>query len=138
MFKFNNKNWRRSSVLIVNFEHISQIFLVFLLLNLKKVNVSWGRKKLLKKEDTLVSYLLLRLKFSLVSIFATRIKLGYFTATYFRECRFLHDIVDIDFRKYTWVKRPLGIFFTTEKDTQQYSAISAFQKLRLSKFSSNN
>ena len=30
------KNWRRSIVFIVNFEHISQLFLTFLLLTLKK------------------------------------------------------------------------------------------------------
>ena len=36
MFKVNNKNviWRRSGVFIVNLEHISQLFLVFLLLTL--------------------------------------------------------------------------------------------------------
>ena len=27
MFKDNNKNWRRSGVFIVNFEHISHLFL---------------------------------------------------------------------------------------------------------------
>ena len=56
LFKFNNRStkksceirseltiktperrqWRRSGVFIVNFEHISQLFLVFLLLNLNK------------------------------------------------------------------------------------------------------
>ena len=40
MFKVNNKdtrrrNWHRSGVFIVNFEHISHVILVFLLLNLK-------------------------------------------------------------------------------------------------------
>ena len=36
MFKVNNKgiHWRRSNVFIVNFEHISHLFLVFLLLTL--------------------------------------------------------------------------------------------------------
>ena len=38
MFKINNKNtyWHSSGILIVNFEHISQLFGVFLLLTLKK------------------------------------------------------------------------------------------------------
>ena len=43
LFKANNSNtgktwshWRRSSVFIVNFEYISNIFLVFLLLTLNK------------------------------------------------------------------------------------------------------
>ena len=41
MFKGNYKNtrkrhWRRSGVFIVNFEHISDLFLVFLLLTLNK------------------------------------------------------------------------------------------------------
>ena len=42
MFKVNNKNtgvdcdWRRSGVFIVTFEHISHLFLVFLLLNVNK------------------------------------------------------------------------------------------------------
>ena len=35
MFKVNNKR-RRSGVFIVDFEHISQLFLVFLLLTLNK------------------------------------------------------------------------------------------------------
>ena len=37
LFKVNNKrcHWRRSVVFIANFEHISQLFLVFLLLTLK-------------------------------------------------------------------------------------------------------
>ena len=34
MFKVNNKAWRRSGVFIVNFEHISHLVLVFLLLTL--------------------------------------------------------------------------------------------------------
>ena len=38
MFKVNNKDkrgqWRRSSVFIVNFQHISRLSLVFLLLTL--------------------------------------------------------------------------------------------------------
>ena len=37
MFKVNNKelrHWRRSGIFIVNFEHISQLVLVFLLLTL--------------------------------------------------------------------------------------------------------
>ena len=41
MFKVNNKEsllltWRRSSVIIVNFEHISHLFLVFQLLTLSR------------------------------------------------------------------------------------------------------
>ena len=39
MFKVNNKDtgqWRRSGVFIVNFEHISYLFKVFLLLTLSK------------------------------------------------------------------------------------------------------
>ena len=46
MFKVNNKNtkttrhWRHSGVFIVNFEHISHLFLVLLLLTLDKVNFS--------------------------------------------------------------------------------------------------
>ena len=39
LFKVNNKNtsqWRRSGVFIVNFEHISHLFLMFLLLTLEK------------------------------------------------------------------------------------------------------
>ena len=36
MFKVNNKNTSRSGVIIVNFEHISHFFLVFLLLTLNK------------------------------------------------------------------------------------------------------
>ena len=34
MFKINNKDRRRSGVFIVNFEHISHLILVFLLLTL--------------------------------------------------------------------------------------------------------
>ena len=34
MFKVNNKNLRRSGVYIVSFEHISNLYLVFLLLTL--------------------------------------------------------------------------------------------------------
>ena len=36
MFQVNNKDrkWRRSDVLIVNFEHVSHLVLVFLLLDL--------------------------------------------------------------------------------------------------------
>ena len=34
MFKINNKDRRRSGVFIVNFEHISYLILVFLLLTL--------------------------------------------------------------------------------------------------------
>ena len=37
MFKINNKDrrqWRRSGIFIVNFEHISRLFLVFLSLTL--------------------------------------------------------------------------------------------------------
>ena len=56
MFKVNNENtrttwnltiktperrqWRRSGVFIVNFEHVSHLFYVFLMLNLNKY-VSW-------------------------------------------------------------------------------------------------
>ena len=41
MFKDNNKKpeqlkWRRSNVFVVNFENISHLFLVFVLLTLKK------------------------------------------------------------------------------------------------------
>ena len=38
MFRVNNKNtsWRRSDVLIVNFEHILHLFLMFLFLILSK------------------------------------------------------------------------------------------------------
>ena len=41
LFKFNKKdirtsNWRRSGVFIINFEHISQLLLVFLLLTLSR------------------------------------------------------------------------------------------------------
>ena len=38
MFKVNNTNtgWRRSGVFIVNFKHSTQLFLLFLLLNLNK------------------------------------------------------------------------------------------------------
>ena len=35
------RHWRRSGVIIVNFEYISHFFLVFLFLILK-VNVSWA------------------------------------------------------------------------------------------------
>ena len=40
MFKVNNKNirWRRSGVFIGNFEHISQLFQVFLVLTLLGIN----------------------------------------------------------------------------------------------------
>ena len=34
MFKINNKDRRRSGIFIVNFEHISHLILVFLLLTL--------------------------------------------------------------------------------------------------------
>ena len=39
-------HWRRSNVFLVNFEHSSHLFLVFLLLTFEKVNVSWefGKK----------------------------------------------------------------------------------------------
>ena len=69
MFKVNNKDtgtmasfgdgerwrqWRRSDVFIVNFEHISYLALMFLLLNLSKVMLakykgillSWGTERL--------------------------------------------------------------------------------------------
>ena len=38
MSKVNNKTpeWRRSGIFIVNFEHISHLFLVFLLLTLSR------------------------------------------------------------------------------------------------------
>ena len=41
MFKINNKDWPwgRSGVFIVNFEHISKLFLVF---NFEQVNAGWG------------------------------------------------------------------------------------------------
>ena len=35
------RQWRRSGVFMVNFEHFSYIFLVFLLPDLEKVNVCW-------------------------------------------------------------------------------------------------
>ena len=39
MFKVNNRNvWCRSGVFIVNFEYISHLVLVFLLLNFEQVN----------------------------------------------------------------------------------------------------
>ena len=61
MFKVNNRNtrkrckicskltiktperhhWRRSGVFIVNFQHISDLFIVFLLFTLNQVNISW-------------------------------------------------------------------------------------------------
>ena len=41
MFKVINKNIRTTSF-FVNFEHISHLSLVFLLLTLKKVNASWN------------------------------------------------------------------------------------------------
>ena len=36
LLKVNNRNWRRSGVLMFNFEHILQLFLVFLVLTLNK------------------------------------------------------------------------------------------------------
>ena len=36
MFKVKNKNTSRSGAFIINFEYISHLFLVFLLLNLNK------------------------------------------------------------------------------------------------------
>ena len=36
MYKKEHRQWRRSSVFIVNFEHISHLVLVFLLLTLNK------------------------------------------------------------------------------------------------------
>ena len=47
MFKVDNKaserrHWRRSGVLIVNFEHSSHLFILFLLFEFEQVNVSWG------------------------------------------------------------------------------------------------
>ena len=49
MFKVNNKvvQWRRSGIFIVNFEHISHLALVFLLLTLSK-QMPAGLKQLLK------------------------------------------------------------------------------------------
>ena len=47
MFKVNNKNTRTTSVVsfsgvyVFNFEHISHLFLVFLLLIFEQVNISW-------------------------------------------------------------------------------------------------
>ena len=35
------RHWRRSGVFIVNFEHISHIFLAFLLFDFEQANVSW-------------------------------------------------------------------------------------------------
>ena len=35
--------FKDSGVSVVNFEHISHLFLLFLQLNFKQVNVSWGR-----------------------------------------------------------------------------------------------
>ena len=46
IFKVNNRNtsfWRRSGVFIVNFEHISHLVLVFLLLTLSRLNAGWGK-----------------------------------------------------------------------------------------------
>ena len=62
MFKVNNRNtrtrceifskltinpserrhWRRFGILIVNFEHISQLVLVFSIVNFEQVNAGWG------------------------------------------------------------------------------------------------
>ena len=36
------RHWRRSGVFVVNFEHISHLFLVFLLLTLKKWMLAWN------------------------------------------------------------------------------------------------
>ena len=46
MFKVNNKDtrttpWRRSGIFIVNFEHISHLVLVFLLLTLSRKIAGW-------------------------------------------------------------------------------------------------
>ena len=46
MFKLTIKTperrqWRRSGVFIVNFEHIAHLVLVFLLLNFEHVNAGW-------------------------------------------------------------------------------------------------
>ena len=38
---FQSFHWRRSGVFIVNFEHISHLLLVFLLLTFEQVNVCW-------------------------------------------------------------------------------------------------
>ena len=36
-------HWRRSGIFIVNFEHISHLFLVFLIVNFKQVNAGWDK-----------------------------------------------------------------------------------------------
>ena len=41
MFEVNNKLPYRNNIIGVNFEHISHLFLVFLLLSFEQVNVSW-------------------------------------------------------------------------------------------------
>ena len=43
--KLERRHWRRSGVFTVNFEHISHIFLVFLLLDFEQVNVCWEDTK---------------------------------------------------------------------------------------------
>ena len=47
MLKVNNKtpeqrHWRRSYVFIVNFEHISHLFLCVFIVDFEQVNISWG------------------------------------------------------------------------------------------------
>ena len=47
MLKVNNKtpkqrHWRRSCVFIVNFEHISHLFLCVFIVDFEQVNISWG------------------------------------------------------------------------------------------------
>ena len=76
VFKVNNKNirrchWRCSGVFIVSFEHISQLFLLFLLWTfycfLEQVNVSWNylnRKRNLNVHNTAQ-----KMKFSIKGFF---------------------------------------------------------------------
>ena len=59
MFKINNKDRRRSGVFIVNFEHISHLILVFLLLTLNMqftiTYVRWISNKVLHTISTFAS-----------------------------------------------------------------------------------
>ena len=42
MFKTNNKQqWRHSAIFIVNFKHISDLVLVFSIINFEQVNAGW-------------------------------------------------------------------------------------------------
>ena len=46
------RQWCRSGVFIVNFEHISHLFLVSLLVgDFEQVNVSWVSRKTLNKKE---------------------------------------------------------------------------------------